>query len=99
MASLPKLGAIQGRAGGCLDVLQNAGLKTAQPYNTYYGGANWAPGADAQLGSTGAGMHPCPAPSGTHITLRLTCPHMAIHRVQCLSVCCHCRDKQSRFTI
>ena len=87
MVSLPKLGAIQGRVGGCSDVLQNAGLKTAQPYNTYYGGANWAPGTDAQLGSTGAGMLPCLAPSGSRISLRMTCPQMAMHGVECLSLC------------
>ena len=45
-------------SSAALNALQNTGLKTAQPYNTYYGGANWAPGTDAQLGGTGAGMLP-----------------------------------------
>ena len=96
---MPRLRAIEGQVAGCLNALLSAGLKTAQPYNTYYGGANWAPGPDAQLGSAGAGMLPCLALSGTGNSLKLTCLYTAVHGEECLSVSCAHRDKQDIFTV
>ena len=98
MASMPNLRAIKCQVARCLNALQNTGLKTAQPYNTYYGGANWAPGTDAQLGGTGAGRLPSLALFGTQISLRFTCPHMAIHGVVCLSMCYTCKEEQNKST-